>query len=133
MVFFQMMLIHIDTVNAADSSSFEMVGQGDFAIAYVDESFSTGDYFTDTIEIGGAVVTNLTMGLGRNTTIEYGLVGVGYTSNVASVQTTNTIYPNLPVTMKNDGLINTVAYSLWLNDLGKLPAFASHGRAKQEC
>ena len=56
------------------------------------------------------------MGLGLNTSIPYGLVGVGYAVNEASVSRTS--YPNLPVAMMNEGLINSVAYSLWLNDLG---------------
>jgi len=62
------------------------------------------------------------MGLGKETDIPYGLVGVGYTSNEAIVSTTRTLssaYPNLPVSMVNQGLINTNAYSLWLNDLGR--------------
>jgi hypothetical protein len=87
----------------------------------VDGSSSKGDYFTDTFEIGGATLTNLTMGLGIQTDINYGLVGVGYASNEAIVSSTRSfesVYPNLPVSMMNEGLINTNAYSLWLNDLG---------------
>lgn len=63
----------------------------------------------------------MTMGLGLETDIAYGLVGVGYAVNeaiVGSTQSTASVYPNLPVHMVNEGLINTVAYSLWLNDLG---------------
>jgi elongation factor G len=89
----------------------------------VDGSSSKGDYFTDAFEIGGATLSNLTMGLGRRTDIAYGLVGVGYAVNEAIVGTTqslSSVYPNLPVDMVNEGLINTVAYSLWLNDLGTL-------------
>jgi hypothetical protein len=59
----------------------------------------------------------MTMGLGLTTTIPYGLVGVGYAANEA-ISSSKT-YANLPVNMVNEGLINTVAYSLWLNDLGK--------------
>lgn len=65
----------------------------------------------------------MTMGLGLETDIAYGLVGVGYAVNeaiVGNTQSTSSAYPNLPVHMVNEGLINTVAYSLWLNDLGKL-------------
>lgn len=60
---------------------------------------------------------NLTMGLGRNTNIPYGLVGVGYATNEVAVQTLGEHYANLPVAMERDGLTNSVAYSLWLNDL----------------
>lgn len=58
------------------------------------------------------------MGLASTTTIGTGIMGIGYTDNEANVATGNgTVYPNLPVTMVNQGLINSVAYSLWLNDL----------------
>lgn len=104
------------------SKSFKVVGKGQFDIEYVDGSSSKGDYFTDVFEIGGATLKNVTMGLGKRTDISYGLVGVGYAVNEAIVGTTqslSSVYPNLPVSMVDEGLINTVAYSLWLNDLGK--------------
>ena len=97
------------------------MGKGAFDISYVDGSSSTGDYFTDVFQIGGASVENMTMGLGLQTDIGYGLVGVGYAANEAIVGTTsslNSVYPNLPVNMMKEKLINSVAYSLWLNDLG---------------
>lgn len=108
------------TFDPAKSSSFVDVGKGKFSISYVDGSHSKGDYFADKFEIGGAVV-NVTMGLGIDTDIAYGLVGVGYALNeaiVAGTQSASSAYPNLPVTMEREGLINTIAYSLWLNDLG---------------
>ena len=106
-------------VDSAKSSTFVDVGEGDFNISYVDGSSSVGDYFTDVFTIGGATVQNLTMGLGLETNIPFGLLGVGYEINEASVTTTKTTYPNLPVAMMQSGLINSVAYSLWLNDLGE--------------
>jgi hypothetical protein len=108
------------TFDASKSDTFVDVGKGEFDISYVDGSHSTGDYFADMFEIGGAVV-NVTMGLGIDTDIAYGLVGVGYALNEAIVSNTRSAtsaYPNLPVTMEREGLINTIAYSLWLNDLG---------------
>jgi elongation factor G len=116
------MLINCCLVTSSRSSTFKTVGAGQFSIQYVDGSYSQGDYFTDTFEIGGATIKNLTMGLGIDTTIPYGLVGVGYALNEAAVANTHSAssaYPNLPVAMVNSGLINTVAFSLWLNDLGQ--------------
>ncbi|KAI1334550.1 aspartic peptidase domain-containing protein [Xylariaceae sp. FL0016] len=110
----------LGTFNSDDSSSFEVVGQDLFAISYVDGSHSKGDYISETFEIGGAKITNLTMGLGMDTTIPYGLVGVGYAINEAIVASTGSAsdsYVNLPEKMRNEGLIKTNAYSLWLNDL----------------
>jgi len=110
----------LGTFNPDRSTSFQVVGKGKFDIEYVDGSSSKGDYFTDVFEIGDVSLQNVTMGLGLRTDIAYGLVGVGYAVNEAIVGTTkslNSIYPNLPVSMLDEGLINTVAYSLWLNDL----------------
>lgn len=60
------------------------------------------------------------MGLGLNTTIPYGLIGIAYSNSVANVDTGNgTIYPNLVDTLVNEGIIATQAYSLWLDDIRK--------------
>ncbi len=102
------------------SSTFEVTGRNQFDISYVDGSSSKGDYFTDVFSIGGATVSNMTMGLGSQTDIPNGLVGVGYALSEAIVSDTgrtSSAYPNLPVNMVNESLINTIAYSLWLNDL----------------
>lgn len=112
-------------VDTSRSKTYKVVGKNEFDISYVDGSSSKGDYFTDVFKIGGATVTNLTMGLGAKTDIAYGLVGVGYANNeaiVSNAQSLDAQYPNLPVTMVDDGLINTIAYSLWLNDLGMYTA-----------
>ncbi|KAH8747915.1 aspartic peptidase domain-containing protein [Hyaloscypha sp. PMI_1271] len=100
------------------SSTFQDVGQGDFNISYVDGTGSTGDYFQDTMRIGGATLTNFEMGLATATTIGTGIMGIGYNSSEANVSTGNgTEYANLPLAMVNQGVINSAAYSLWLNDL----------------
>lgn len=106
--------------NSDDSSTYTVVGQDEFSISYVDGSSSKGDYFTDDFEIGGTSLSNVTMGLGEETDISYGLVGVGYAINEAIVgteQSYSAAYDNLPVQMQKEGLIATNAYSLWLNDL----------------
>lgn len=86
----------------------------------MDRSYSKGDYFRDTFTIANATVGNMTMGLGVDTTIAYGLLGIGYSMNEAIIDHEETIaaeYPNLPTLMMQEGLIATNAYSLWLNDL----------------
>lgn len=106
------------TVDPKPSKTFDAFSRDTFEISYIDASFAKGHYFTDTFEISGAKVKNLTMGLGVQTDISYGLLGVGYAINEASITTAGFKYPNLPIAMVNEGLINSVAYSLWLNDLG---------------
>jgi hypothetical protein len=110
---------HPRTVDASKSSSFKIVGPGEFNISYGDGSSSTGDYFTDQFEIGGSTLSNLTMGYGNQTDIPYGLVGVGYANNEAIQAATN--YDNLPLQLVNLSVIESPAYSLWLNDLRESP------------
>ncbi|KAK6859695.1 hypothetical protein PG995_003331 [Apiospora arundinis] len=110
----------LGSFDPSKSKTFADVGKGLFSISYVDGSHSKGDYFTDVFEIGGATLSNMTMGLGIDTDIPYGLVGVGYALNeaiVADTQKVSSAYKNLPVQMMEEGMISTNAYSLWLNDL----------------
>ncbi|KAM5342828.1 hypothetical protein ACJ41O_013794 [Fusarium nematophilum] len=107
----------ISVVDPDKSDSFKHVGPGLFDITFVDNSFSKGDYFIDHFELGGALIKNMTMGLGLKTDIPFGLIGVGYAINEASADTADIVYPNLPVAMWKGGFTNTIAYSLWLNDL----------------
>ncbi|KAF4422053.1 hypothetical protein F53441_14327 [Fusarium austroafricanum] len=100
-----------------ESKTFKHVAPGMFGITFVDNSYVKGDYFEDHFELDGAVINNLTMGLAVKTNISYGLIGVGYAKNEASGSTADVIYPNLPVAMYQGGFINTIAYSVWLNDL----------------
>lgn len=104
-------------VTSSKSSTFQSFDEGTFQIQYVDKSSASGAYFLDSFQLGGVTVKNLTMGLAEETDIPYGLVGIGYTGNEASLQTVRDTYPNLPVAMQTSGHIKTVAYSLWLNDL----------------
>lgn len=107
------------SVDSGSSSTFDVVGKSLFNISYVDGTHSDGDYFSDVFSIGGSSVSNLTMGLGSDTDIPYGLVGIGYKADEASLASGVT-YDNLPIVMLKEGVINTIAYSLWLNDLGML-------------
>ncbi|KUJ18992.1 acid protease [Mollisia scopiformis] len=103
------------------SKTFDIVEQNGFNISYVDGTGSTGDYFQDTFSIGGASLNNFQMGLATDTTIGTGIMGIGYNTSEANLDTTDggngTEYPNLPLAMVNAGAINSAAYSLWLNDL----------------
>jgi hypothetical protein len=108
------------TFDAANSKTFVDVERNGFNISYVDGTGSTGDYFQDTFSIGGAKIQNFQMGLATDTTIGIGIMGIGYNTSEANIQTGNgTVYPNLPVAMVNSGLIKSNAYSLWLDDLRK--------------
>lgn len=104
--------------DAGQSTTFKDVEPNGFNISYVDGTGSVGDYFEDTFSIGGATVKNFQMGLALDTTIGVGIMGVGYNTSEANIETGNgTVYPNLPEALVNAGLIHTNAYSLWLDDL----------------
>ncbi|TQV96962.1 hypothetical protein V2A60_000402 [Cordyceps javanica] len=102
---------------SSKSSTFTPYDEGSFEIQYVDKSSAKGAYFLDNFQLGGSTIKNLTMGLAEETDIPFGLVGIGYRGNEASLQTVRDTYPNLPIAMQTSGNIKTVAYSLWLNDL----------------
>ncbi|APA07434.1 hypothetical protein SS1G_12969 [Sclerotinia sclerotiorum 1980 UF-70] len=104
--------------DSSSSTTFHEVDRDAFNISYVDGTGSTGDYFQDTFSIGGATVKSFTMGLATDTSISIGIMGIGYNSSEANIQTGNgTTYPNLPNVLVSSGLINSNAYSLWLDDL----------------
>ena len=104
------------TYNANQSSSYSYVNSA-FQIKYADGSFAIGDYATDTLHFGGKDITGMQFGIGYNSTSAQGILGIGYPTNEASISTTAKTYNNLPVQLLNQKVINTMAYSLWLNDL----------------
>ena len=103
----------VDTFDASKSSTFEVVGDGDFKITYVDETGASGDYFTDNVSLGGGkTITGLQMGLARKSTSNWGMLGIGMPGALSSA----TEYPNIIDMMYNQKLISTKAYSLYLDD-----------------
>jgi len=105
------------TYNAHDSSTYNYVN-GAFNISYVDGSGASGDYATDNFRLGGQTVEDLQFGIGYVSSSPEGILGIGYTINEVAVGRAGLEpYPNLPQKLKDDGTINSNAYSLWLNDL----------------
>ncbi|KAK9486484.1 aspartic peptidase domain-containing protein [Lipomyces starkeyi] len=101
------------TFNAAESSTFSQLQNDPFNISYVDTSAAEGIYATDTLEIGNATIDNFVFGYAEDSNSSLGVLGVSFTLGETSDQS----YPNLPYRLKRDGIIDLVAYSLWLNDL----------------
>jgi hypothetical protein len=105
------------TYDANSSSTYEYISS-DFNISYADGSGAAGDYVTDTISIGGATLKSFQFGIGYSSDSTEGVLGLGYPINEAEVGRARTSpYANLPKAMVDDKLINSNAYSLWLNDL----------------
>lgn len=105
------------TYSANASSTYSYVAS-DFNISYVDGSGAAGDYVTDTFTIGGTKLAKLQFGIGYTSSSYEGILGIGYQINEVQVgRAGKAAYNNLPAQMVADGLIQSNAYSLWLNDL----------------
>lgn len=102
------------------SSTFVQVGDNDaFQIQYQDNSAVVGDYFNDTLAFGKTTIKNMTMGLALQSDRAFGIMGIGYDADESiSAVNPDAVYPNVVSQLVNQGYINTLAYSLWLNDLG---------------
>ena len=104
--------------SANSSSTYEYVGSY-FNISYVDGSGASGDYVSDTVSIGQQKLKRLQFGIGYSSTSSQGILGIGYEINEVQVgRAQKSPYKNLPSQMVADGLIQSKAFSLWLNDLG---------------
>lgn len=114
--------------NATMSSTFVDVQPKGFQISYADSSEVAGDYITDTVTMGKTSIQNMTMGLAFQATSPVGIMGIGYVADESIASTDPTLeYPNIIAQLKNQGYINTLAYSLWLNDLSKSALFRPQG------
>jgi hypothetical protein len=105
------------TYDNSESSTYKLVND-QFNISYVDGSAASGDYVTDTLGFGGVTIPTFQFGIGEVSTSQQGVLGIGYRLNEVAVQRAGLQpYPNLPAALMNNGHIETMAYSLWLNDL----------------
>ncbi|RCK67128.1 Candidapepsin-1 [Candida viswanathii] len=93
-----------------DSSSTANYLGTAFGTRYGDHSSAAGMWYTDTIGIGGVDIKDQRFGDVTTTSIAQGILGVGYKSNEAFA-----VYDNVPLSLKNQGIISKTAYSLYLN------------------
>ncbi|TRX98504.1 hypothetical protein FHL15_000578 [Xylaria flabelliformis] len=101
------------TYEPTDSSTYKVVDQGAFSIQYLDGSGAEGDYIKDTLHIAGTGIEALQVGLAENSSINSGLLGIGFNTNVAADKP----YPNIVDLFVEQDLINIRTYSLYLDDL----------------
>ncbi|KAF4124483.1 Eukaryotic aspartyl protease [Geosmithia morbida] len=87
--------------------------RGGFDITYLDGRNIKGSYFNDTITIGNDKIENQQLGLASESVRPTGLMGLGFSANVAATIQ----YPTVVDNMASQGLIDTRAFSLYLNDL----------------
>ncbi|RYP83494.1 hypothetical protein DL770_005384 [Monosporascus sp. CRB-9-2] len=92
-----------------NSSTFVRPGWDSFSLQYMDGQLAYGDRIRETLWVGGAAVPNLTMGLAHETNARLGVLALGFNRSSSGV-------PNFPDRMLAEGLVNSTAYSLWLDD-----------------
>ncbi|KAJ6781949.1 hypothetical protein PWT90_04107 [Aphanocladium album] len=101
------------------SRTFTTTIKNGFKIGYLDGSSATGDYFNDTVTIHNNItIKNQQLGLAKQSESATGLMGLGMSVGVAARQEYPTIIDNLV----SQGIIETAAFSLYLDSLTE-----SHG------
>lgn len=98
------------TYDPDESSTYEIVDRDAFSIQYLDSSGAEGDYISETFHIANTSIKALQVGLAESSTINSGLLGVGFSANVAAEDP----YPNIVDLFVEQDLIDTAAYSLYL-------------------
>ncbi|KAL8664593.1 MAG: hypothetical protein Q9168_007868 [Polycauliona sp. 1 TL-2023] len=104
------------TYDANASTTYDYVNS-EFNVSYADGSSALGDYATDTVQVGESSQQNVTgaqFGIAYDSSSPAGILGIGYSANVAQRSGT---YPNLPQLLVDQGVIQSNAYSLWLDDI----------------
>ncbi|KAG5355177.1 Acid protease [Yarrowia sp. B02] len=107
--------------NPKKSSTYQDYKPG-FGISYGDGSHASGDWVKDTVTFGGASVPQFVFAAASSVNSELQIFGIGYTGNEASnyqsEQNGQTFqYDNFPIRLAKDGVIDTPAYSLFLDSL----------------
>ncbi len=108
------------TFNEHESTSFKVNNSVEFSIKYGDGSSSTGEWGTDNISIPGTNIklNSFSFAVGLQTDSDVGVLGIGY--KLLETTYTNTgngfTYDNFPIALVKAGLIESNAYSLYLND-----------------
>ncbi|CAH2352384.1 candidapepsin [[Candida] railenensis] len=104
------------TFDSSSSSSFQDPGL-EFSITYGDHTTTQGNYGIDTVKIGDASLSNFQFAIADSTSVNNGILGIGLTALEAPVYDGyGPEYDNLPVALKKAGIIDSVQYSLYLND-----------------
>lgn len=95
-----------------------MVREGRFNISYLDGSGAAGDYIKDNVGIGDKIVKGQQLGLAHDVSVQTGIMGIGFTENVASNSPRRRdpfTYPTIIDQMFAQKLIKLRAYSLYLD------------------
>lgn len=87
-----------------------------FSIQYADESYALGYWAQDLVSFGPLALLSLTFGVADNVTSDIGVLGIGMmdleSSNSSLADSFE--YKNFPAALKDEGLIKSNSYSLYL-------------------
>ena len=86
------------TYKPSSSTTSQNLGKA-FSIRYEDGSSSQGTVYKDTVGLGGASITNQQFADVTTTSVDQGILGIGFTGDESSPT-----YDNVPVTLKNKAL-----------------------------
>lgn len=87
----------------------------DFDIVYADGTFANGFWGYDTVSIGDTIVNDVIFGVANQISDIMGTLGLGMPGVELLVLRGQKGYENFPQKLKNQGIINRLIYSLYLN------------------
>lgn len=106
--------------DTSESSSFKSNDSApDFSIVYGDQTSANGTWGYDTVVISNATIHDLSFAVVNQTDSNVGVLGIGLPgleTTYSSGGTSRYQYDNLPLKMKNSGLIAKSAFSLYLGE-----------------
>lgn len=106
------------TFNLENSATFKS-NESTFYLTYGDGSFAKGLWGTDNIHLNGLNVSDVSFAVANETNSSVGVFGIGLPGDEASVTPgvdgRHYQYNNFPQMLKNNGVIQKNAYSLYLN------------------
>ncbi len=95
-----------------DLSSTWKYNNSKFAIYYGDNTYAKGDFGMDTMQIGDVSIPNLNFAVALDSDSPVGVFGIGFNT----LEVAPNSYINFPGALVANGLINSQAYSIFLND-----------------
>lgn len=100
--------------DTGDSTSFNRNNTApDFEILYADGTSASGIWGYDTLKFGDTTVENLSFAVANRTSSDVSVFGIGLPALEVTTQF-GYEYSNLPIKMKEDGIIAKSAYSVYL-------------------
>ena len=110
------------TFDTNSSSTFKS-NNTHFAISYGDNSYASGTWGQDVLDMNGVNITGVSFGVSNFTNSTVGVLGIGLPgaettysgTGAAESHVTPYQYANLPIMLRSSGVIEHTAYSLYLD------------------